>query len=82
MRFKIFVTMMAMLFVVGGITMAPSAAWAHCGKCGTESKHKVCKKCQRAGKKTCNCHAKKAKKKVCDHCRKAGKKVCGCKHKH
>lgn len=80
MRIKILVSVLALFFVVGGFSLMPSTAWAHCGKCGTESEHKVCKKCRKAGKKTCSCHSKKVKK-VCDHCRKAGKKVCGCKHK-
>ena len=80
MRLKIMMTIVALMFVIGGFSLAPSVARAHCGTChhGPKAK-KICDKCRKAGKKTCGC--KQKAKKVCDHCRKAGKKVCGCKHK-
>ncbi len=78
MRFKILMTVVALMFVVGGFALSPNIAQAHCGKCGHSHKTKICAKCKKAGKKTCKCH-KKAKK-VCDHCKKAGKKSCNCKH--
>lgn len=81
MRIKMIITILAMMFLVGGFSLVPSTAQAHCGTCGHGPTAKVCKKCKKAGKKTCACHKKAKKdKKVCDHCRKAGKKTCGCGH--
>ena len=65
---------LALFFVLGGLSLATTTAEAHCGKC--ETKAKICDKCRKAGKKSCSCK----KHKACAKCRKAGKKYCSCKH--
>ncbi len=64
--------------LLGGFALSVAPAQADCGKCGPgAAAPKVCEKCRKAGKKTCDCQAKPT---VCEACRKAGKKTCGCKH--
>jgi len=77
MHKKLMTVMMALFLLVGGLSLVAPSAEADCGKCATSKGAKVCAKCKKAGKKTCDCQQPK----VCAKCKKAGKKTCGC-HKH